>query len=102
MNLQGQNHLATKQPLPTNPITLETDGGSTTLKFKESDTTHGTIEFRTADIADGDLRILANRVALKTSAGTDAVSISTQWRQLRCLNALLRPQQTTNSSAKPI
>jgi len=60
----------------TNPITLETESGSTTLKFKESDTTHGTIEFRTADITDGDLRILANRVALKTSAGTDAVSIS--------------------------
>ena len=44
------------------------------LRQKLQSDTSDTIEFRTADIADGDLRILA-KIALKTSAGTDAVSI---------------------------
>ena len=60
----------------TNPITLETDSGSTTLMFKESDTTTATIDFSTDENSNGDLDIRANKVILKSSAGTDAVSIS--------------------------
>ena len=60
----------------TNPITLETESGSTTLKFKESDTTTATIDFSTDENSSGDLDIRANKVILKSSAGTDAVSIS--------------------------
>ena len=60
----------------TNPITLETESGSTTLKFQESDTTTATIDFSTDENSSGDLDIRANKVILKSSAGTDAVSIS--------------------------
>ena len=60
----------------TNPITLETESGSTTLKFKESDTITATIDFSTDENSNGDLDVRANKIILKNSAGTDAVSLS--------------------------